>query len=266
MSRTTEELRRAWRDFECRPDRMLRIGFGPDRVLVAPPTADAWRALAAVLAAHAYHVRGEDTDSYNCRAITGGSGRSLHAFGIALDVNWGTNPFRRTPSRRPVRFSPQPTQHLRGLDVKALRADTDMTPAMIADALAVRTRAGRPVFTWGGHWSTTKDAMHFQVDVTPAEIAAGIDGGSVPAEEETMFARQGDRGARVEYYQRKLTRLSPVPPGPIDGDYGPATAASVAAFQAARVPPVVEGLRGDLIGPWTRDELDRAEAERGALG
>ena len=241
---------------------MTLVHFGPDQIRVAPRTDDAWRALAQVMLFHGYYIRPPDTDSYNCRNITGGTGLSLHAYGIALDVNWGSNPYRRTPSRRGVRFSSQPTQHLRALEVKGDLADTDMTPHMIRDILAIETTGGNRVFEWGGSWLTTKDSMHFQLDVTPDELAAGINWESVRQQEEVMFARRGDKGPTVEYYQRKLARLSPADPGPPDADYGGRTAASVAAFQQSRVPPITEGVAGDYIGPWTRSELDRAEAER----
>src|SRR5262245_866039 len=123
MAKTTAQQREAWKEFECDPDRMMVIDFGPDRIRVAPPTADAWRALAMVLQAHDYRIRVDDTDSYNCRPIKGGTGRSLHSYGIALDVNWDTNPFKETPDEREVRFSSKPTQSERAQDVKLGIAD-----------------------------------------------------------------------------------------------------------------------------------------------
>ena len=110
-------------DYNCNgtyadPEDMVVIDFGPDRIQVAPPTQDAWRALASVLLHHDYDIRIEDTDSYNCRTITGGSGKSLHSYGIALDVNWKTNPFKSTPDKRKVKFSGKSTQAERANDVK----------------------------------------------------------------------------------------------------------------------------------------------------
>ncbi|MEH6727451.1 MAG: glycosyl hydrolase 108 family protein [Hyphomicrobiales bacterium] len=154
---------------------MITVNFGPDRIKVAPITQDAWQALSSVLAAHSYDIRTTDTDSYNCRAITGGTGRSLHSFGIALDINWTTNPFIKTPDKRKVRFSDQPTQAERAQDVKRHLADTDMTEAMIVDVLAIKTSGGKGVFEWGGYWSNVKDAMHFEIDLSPADVAVGID-------------------------------------------------------------------------------------------
>src|SRR5499426_2810735 len=179
MAQSTSEQRVAWKAYECETDKMLTIPFGPDRIRVAPPTVDAWRALEAVLQSHDYQIRPSDTDSYNCRQITGGTGRSLHSFGIALDVDWTTNPYRQTPDKRKVRFSDKPTQAERAIDVKEHRADTDMTPQMIDDVLAITTRTGKRVFEWGGNWTTVKDPMHFELDVTPADLEGGIDWTSV---------------------------------------------------------------------------------------
>lgn len=266
MARTTAMLRREWSEWGCREGQMDVIDFGPDRIRVCPPTTDAWTALAQVLAHHNYMIRTADTDSYSCRAITGASGLSLHAFGIALDVNWETNPFLQTPNRRKARFSRRRMQARRGADVRAGTADTDMTEPMIRDVRAIRTVDGREVFTWGGDWKTVKDAMHFHIDLKPAELARGIDWDTVAGdgarEPQNVFVRVGEVGADVEYYQRKLARLSAKAPGRIDGQYGPKTAASVAAFQRGRRPRVREGSDGELIGPWTKSELDLAEVER----
>ena len=174
MGLSTSKLRAAWKEYECAKDDMVIVSFGPDEIRVAPPTQDAWRALSAVLMTHGYAIRTADTDSYNCRTITGGTGKSLHSYGIALDINWTSNPYIKTPDRRKVRFSDHATQTDRALDVKRRLADTDMTPAMIEDALAIRTTAGNPVFEWGGFWEKAKDAMHFEIDLSPEDLAAGI--------------------------------------------------------------------------------------------
>jgi lysozyme family protein/peptidoglycan hydrolase-like protein with peptidoglycan-binding domain len=203
MSESTAQQRVNWRRFECNEHAMIRVAFGPDEILVAPPTADAWQALVTVLLAHDYNIRTADTDSYNCRAITGGTDKSLHAYGIALDINWKTNPYKQTPDQRKVRFSDKPTQDLRAQDVKRDLADTDMTSAMIDDALAIRTLNKKRVFEWGGRWINVKDTMHFEIDVTPGDLETGIDWTTVkgsdgprPAPSRLMETRGGGVPAR----------------------------------------------------------------------
>ena len=175
MSSISEEMRNAWAAYECQKDRMRRIDFGADIIYVAPETVDAWKALECVLAAFGYHTRVEDTDSYNCRDTKAGGARSLHSYGIALDVNWKTNPYLDHAGTRKPRFSDGVTQGDRAQDVKLGKADTDMTRAMIDAVLAIRTNGGNQVFGWGGDWRSIKDAMHFQIEVTPDQIGTGID-------------------------------------------------------------------------------------------
>lgn len=179
MGLSTSQLRNRWKAFECSETTMVVVPFGPDSIRIAPPCAEAFEALAAVMTHHRYVIRVLDTDSYNCRTITGGTGRSLHSYGIALDVNWTTNPFIDHPGEREVRFSSKPTQDERAADVRAARADTDMTPAMIEDILAIRTKAGERVFEWGGGWKDRKDCMHFEMDLSPEDLEIGIDRSTV---------------------------------------------------------------------------------------
>ncbi len=179
MSLSTKELRVAWKEFECARDKMVAIDFVGDRILVAPPTQEAFSALAAVIGRHGYNLRLDDTDSYNCRTITGGTEKSLHSYGIALDINWHTNPFKDHSGKRKPVFSNAASQDARALDVKAHKADTDMTEAMINDAVAICTKGGLGVFVWGGNWRSIKDAMHFEITVAPADLAVGIDWSSV---------------------------------------------------------------------------------------
>ena len=242
MGQTTAQQRESWKQFECNQDAMAVINFGPDRVRVAPPTVDAFRALASVLLAHGYQIRVDDTDSYNCRAIKGGTGRSLHSYGIAIDVNWDTNPFKETPDDRAVRFSDKATQDGRAQDVKLGIADTDMTKDMIDDVLAIKTNNKKTVFEWGGNWKDRKDLMHFELDVSPGDLQTGIDWNTVKQprtakalepDEATQVASQlttGSRGDAVKQLQMALVQRG-YPVGDVDGIYGTQTAMAVSAFQ-----------------------------------
>lgn len=156
---TTTQLRKAWGP-PCRPAswRVTIALHGDGRITVDTRTQAAFVALNACLRAHSYRTRRGDTGAYNCRRITGGTGYSLHAYGIAADLNWQTNPYSK-------------------------RLITDMPPAMVAAIKAIRTRNGRQVFGWGGDYRTNKDAMHFEVVCTPGDLATGIDPRTVPGHE-----------------------------------------------------------------------------------
>jgi hypothetical protein len=149
--RSTAQLRAIWGP-PCRISTVTIKLYGEGRVTVDRRIAGAVYALNRVLARHRYRTRYADTGAYVCRRITGGSGYSLHAYGIALDINWLSNPYGR-------------------------RLVTNMPRGMVNEILAIRTNSGDQVWGWGGNYSVHKDAMHFEVVASPAEIASGIRGG-----------------------------------------------------------------------------------------
>ena len=149
MTLTTTQLRAAWAP-ACKLQHPRTITLNGDgRVTVDGRVVDAVLALNDVLKQYSYRTRRGDTGAYNCRKITGGTGYSLHAYGTAIDINWGTNPYGR-------------------------RLITDMPPAMVDEILAIRTRNGKQVWRWGGHYTTNRDAMHYEIVCTPADLATGV--------------------------------------------------------------------------------------------
>ncbi len=147
---STSQLRKAWAP-ACAPSsaRVTIPLYGAGRITVDRRCEAAFRALNNCLIAHNYKTRAADTGAYNCRIITGGTGYSLHAYGIAADINWQTNPYGK-------------------------RLITDMPPVMRSAIKALRTKNGKQIFGWGGDYNTNKDAMHWEVVCTPADLATGI--------------------------------------------------------------------------------------------
>lgn len=207
MTLTTTQLRAAWAP-ACRLQAPATITLhGGGRVHVDGRVVEAVRALDAILARHDYRTRRADTGAYNCRRITGGTGYSLHAYGIAIDINWTSNPYGK-------------------------RLITDMPREMVAAIKALRTGNGRQVWRWGGDYTTNKDAMHYEIVCTPADLATGIRGAEpvgsgIPHD----VLRRGDRGPKVTAVQWTLTFLGH--PVTVDGEYGPRTTAAVGSFQRA---------------------------------
>ena len=97
----------------------------------APPTGD-----------------GNGTGGFVCRAITGGSSYSQHAYGLAIDVNTFQNPYADDDLVIPELASAY-------LDRERVR------PGMVtADGPVVA--AFREIgWRWGGDWTTLKDFQHF---------------------------------------------------------------------------------------------------------
>lgn len=151
---STSHLRQAWAPACTGPFARVAL-HGDGTIMVRATTVEAWNALNTCLIAHDYRTRKADTGAYNCRRITGGTGYSLHAYGIAADLNWQTNPY-------------------------GPRLATDMPSALIDAVKRIRTRNGQRVFRWGGDYATNKDAMHFEIICDPADLATGIDATTLP--------------------------------------------------------------------------------------
>ena len=211
---TTSQLRAAWAPACAVPLATVEVVQGV-RVHCHERAATAVHALGRVMEAHGYIVRAGDTGAYNCRQITAGSGHSLHAFGIAIDINWNTNPFR---------------------------ADnvlvTDMPRVMVRNIVRIHTNGGEQVWGWGGHYRRVKDAMHFEIVCSPAELSTGIDWTSVhqPAlrperPHRWPLVQHGDRGPAVEKLHYLLGVAAPGDLG--YGIFGPKTDAAVRAYQTA---------------------------------
>lgn len=217
---STATLRNVWAP-ACKPANLVRVPLhGDGAINIDRRCIEAFTALNTILRLHNYRTRKADTGAYNCRRITGGAGYSLHAYGIAADINWQTNPYTSG------------------------RIRTDMPAAMVADIKKIRTRNGRPVFRWGGDYKTVKDAMHYEVVCSPADLATGIDPASASGTAPSTFSglRTGDRGEGVKFLQAMLNILAAAgmrdgatgQPGrqiATDAAYGPDTRAAVAEFQ-----------------------------------
>jgi hypothetical protein len=150
------DIKNAWGPGCYRGDRLTITLHGGGKVTVRPQIADAVLALDAVLRRFTYVTRAKDTGAGVCRDKVGRPGElSNHAYFTALDINWLLNPM-------------------------GLRLVTNMPIAMVKAICSIRTRNGAQVWNWGGFWSGSKDAMHFEIVCTPKDIATGIDPRTVP--------------------------------------------------------------------------------------
>jgi hypothetical protein len=93
-------------------------------------------------------IKANNTSAFNCRAVTGGTGWSEHAYGRAIDVNPFVNPYVKGTTVLP----PEAARY------------TDRTrndPGMIRAGDAVVVAFAARGWSWGGYWTSLKDYQHF---------------------------------------------------------------------------------------------------------
>jgi len=143
---SSSQLRQWWAPYRCAPAKMPRLAFpGVNRtwnLRVAEESIPLWQRFIEVMDRYDYKFRESAGGTYNCRKIAGTNSWSLHAYGIALDLNPSVNCYGCTTN--------------------------DYPPGFIDDILAIETN-GKRAFTFGGFWSN-KDQMHWQVNVAPGDI------------------------------------------------------------------------------------------------
>jgi D-alanyl-D-alanine carboxypeptidase len=142
-----------------------------------------------------------NTSAFNDRNIADGSRVSLHAFGLAIDVNPVQNPVV-TRSANLLKFLPAPgAAYANRLNI---RPGKPMRPGM-AEAV-VQSFAEEGFLIWGGYWDEPIDYQHFEVGRKLAERLVS----AAPSDAETIFegvvqryrkcrtqAKTGDEAGRV---------------------------------------------------------------------
>jgi D-alanyl-D-alanine carboxypeptidase len=124
------------------------------------------------------HYQGDDaasmqdnnTSAFNNRQITGGGPPSLHAYGLAIDINPLQNPFVQPDEQGGARISPPAaTAYLNRL---AVRPGKPVRQGMAEGVMTLFAEYG---FTaWGGYWDTPIDYQHFQFSRRFAERLAAL--------------------------------------------------------------------------------------------
>ncbi|MGH8916511.1 MAG: M15 family metallopeptidase [Acidimicrobiia bacterium] len=91
---------------------------------------------------------GNVTESFVCRPVTGGSGWSQHAYGLAIDLNPFHNPYWKGDVVLPELSS-------------AYLDRGRQLPGMIFDGDVVTSAFDDIGWGWGGRWNSLKDWQHF---------------------------------------------------------------------------------------------------------
>lgn len=146
---STQDMREAWADWKCQegPGEFVDVElFGKSVGGVAAPAAEAFRALEHALSSAGYEP--EQAWAYSCRKIGESEKYSLHAYGIAIDID---------PNENPYSAGDPYSGKLKAEHVDAVRE--------------IKNAAGTSVWRWGGDFANTPDRMHFQLAVGPDDLS-----------------------------------------------------------------------------------------------
>jgi hypothetical protein len=181
-----------------------------------------------------YNIRQSDTGCFNCRKIAGTDTWSNHAWALAWDINWQSNPY------------------------------TSGTQHDIPDWMAkLFNRYG---FAWGGDYTGGKrDYMHMEFMGSPAQAAAatalawrelggagggGSSGGGTSSGGAVAgdgILEEGDSGESVRTLQRVMKAWYPKDLGyvEVDGEFGPNTKRAV-TFVQTKLGVTADGVAGPV--------------------
>ena len=112
-----------------------------------------------------------NTSSFVSRAITGDSRYiSLHAYGVALDVNPVQNPYIHFDDKGGALFKPEAGQN--HANRMAFRLGKKVRQGLAEQVIDEFARHG--FIYWGGYWDTPIDYQHFQTSREMAEFMAAV--------------------------------------------------------------------------------------------
>ena len=228
VSRTSADARgwgSGWPN--CQSDRLVTLNREDGLRL---PVHEAVAQLVALLIdeteRRGYDVKTGQSWGFACRAIRGTSVPSNHSWGLAVDINAPSNPYREEF------ISDMPT----------------WLPPLWWDY----------GFFWGGWYRSIKDPMHYEFLGTPAEARSMTSKAKIQlvAGKPVPYPFYGEESDRVRSAQERLALLG-FDPGPLDGIFGPATRAAIEAFEASQ--PRLSSQADGVFGPLTWRLLFKVE-------
>lgn len=230
---STTSLRQMWAEWECAKGTGKFVGsslFGRNSGSIPVPAIDAYKAFAQALTSTGYEPK--SAWSYVCRNISGSSKKSLHSYGVAIDID---------PTLNPHAPGDKYSGKLQANHVDAVKA--------------IKNKKGQSIWAWGGDWRKP-DRMHFQIDRDPSNIEVDWStvpgGGGVDLREPVQPIRKekkeeaatieliwpltkGAKGYEVQQIQKQLLAWDPngLPEHGADGAYGDESIALMKKFQKA---------------------------------
>ncbi|MEH6530725.1 MAG: M15 family metallopeptidase [Photobacterium frigidiphilum] len=141
------------------------------------------------------HYQGDDdrsmtdnnTSAFNYRSISGQRSLSLHAYGLAIDINPVQNPFVEFSTTNIATFKPQ--AGIKYANRMKYRFGKTERKGMAEEVIELFAKNGFQY--WGGFWDTPIDYQHFQVSRDMANLMIAMD-----SQQASMFFKR-----YVDWYQ-----------------------------------------------------------------
>jgi len=130
-----------------------------------------------------------NTSGFNDRTIVGSTTISLHAYGLAIDVNPVQNPYVVRTGAVLTLIPPAAADYVNRLDDRPWKKHR---PGLVESVVDVFADNG--FLIWGGYWDNPIDYQHFQVGRKFAERLARLTPGQAEAAFDDLVARY--RGCR----------------------------------------------------------------------
>jgi hypothetical protein len=108
-----------------------------------------------------------NTSAFNDRPVTGGKNKSLHAYGLAIDVNPVQNPFVAFDHANASFSPPAGADYANRLNARPNKAVRSGLAEEVVDLFAENGFLG-----WGGYWDSPIDYQHFEVPRTVGQCLA----------------------------------------------------------------------------------------------
>lgn len=144
-------------------------------------------------------MQDNNTSAFNRRQVTGGGPPSLHAYGLAIDINPLQNPYVQQDLQGAAHFSPP--AGIAYMNRLAHRPGKPARPGMAEPVVRLFAQYGFTV--WGGYWDTPVDYQHFQFGRATAERLAALP----VAQARTLFLGQLDQLRKCLRHEEKRKQL-----------------------------------------------------------
>lgn len=115
-------------------------------------------------------MRDNNTSAFNDRRVTNGSAPSLHAYGLAIDINPVQNPYLQFDAVDKATFLPAAGRAYANRQLS--RPGKPARKGMAEEVVDIFAKHGFTI--WGGDWDAPIDYQHFQVSRSLAKKLAAL--------------------------------------------------------------------------------------------